>query len=396
MSKKILFVSHDASRTGAPIVLLNFLKWLKVNTDISFEIILKRGGILETEFQAIAPTSIFCSETNTKRNIMARILTRLGFYAKMREIYLRKIKKKLIDSNIGLIYANTSAVSQVLDYISNFLDCPVLCHIHELETGIRDYAGVKNFEIVKQYAQKYIAVSEAVQKNLIENHKISTNRVETIYEFIPTYPSKSKDSKDWQQAKNQISQQLEIPQDAKIVCASGLIEWRKGPDLFIQLARSIYKQNPKFSIYFLWLGSGRKGSNYEHLLHDIKILGLEDSVRFLGLKTNPLDYFAACDVFTLLSREDPFPLVVLEAASVGKPIVCFDNSGGAKEFIENDCGFVVPYLDIEAMAEKILILLNNPELSYNLGQRARQKVQERHDINVTAPKVVDLIEKMLC
>jgi glycosyltransferase involved in cell wall biosynthesis len=62
-----------------------------------------------------------------------------------------------------------------------------------------------------------------------------------------------------------------------------------------------------------------------------------------------LKYFAAFDVFALVSREDPFPVVCLEAASLGKPIVCFNSSDGEKEFVENDCGFVVPDLDIEIM-----------------------------------------------
>ncbi len=54
MSKKVLFISHDASRTGAPIVLLNLLKWFKTNTDIPFQILLKKGGVLEPDFKAIA------------------------------------------------------------------------------------------------------------------------------------------------------------------------------------------------------------------------------------------------------------------------------------------------------------------------------------------------------
>ena len=50
-TSKVLFVSHDASRTGAPILLLNFLKWLKENTEISFITLLKQGGVLEPEFR---------------------------------------------------------------------------------------------------------------------------------------------------------------------------------------------------------------------------------------------------------------------------------------------------------------------------------------------------------
>ena len=41
---KILFISHDAGRTGAPLLLLNMLKWLKGNRDLSFEVLLMKDG----------------------------------------------------------------------------------------------------------------------------------------------------------------------------------------------------------------------------------------------------------------------------------------------------------------------------------------------------------------
>ena len=53
----ILFVSHDASRTGAPIALLTFLRWLRANTDYRFEVLLGCGGPLEPAFEALAPTT---------------------------------------------------------------------------------------------------------------------------------------------------------------------------------------------------------------------------------------------------------------------------------------------------------------------------------------------------
>ena len=52
--KNILFVSHDANRAGAQILLLRFLKLLKNHPDFKFSILLKEGGIIEKEFEEIA------------------------------------------------------------------------------------------------------------------------------------------------------------------------------------------------------------------------------------------------------------------------------------------------------------------------------------------------------
>jgi glycosyltransferase involved in cell wall biosynthesis len=390
--KKILFISHEATRTGAPIVLLNFLKWFKTNTDLPFQILLKQEGVLEPEFEAIAPVSIFHPKIPpARRNLLTRAFKRLGFQSEAKDAYLKQLKEKLIRDNIGLIYANTVTNGEILEFLS-LLECPVICHVHELQWAINYSIGLTGFERVKRHTQQYIAVSKAVKKNLIENHQILEDNIELIYGFIPISPSGLKNQ---QQARDEICQQLNIPEEAAIVCASGATEWRKGTDLFVQLARAVYERIPKTPVYFLWVGGASKGAYFEQLWYDVKSLGLEEYVGFLGVQPNPLDYFAACDVFTLLSREEPFGMVCLEAASLGKPIVCFDGHVGVKEFVENDCGFVVPYLDIETMADKVVTLLNSPEFCQSLGQRAKEKVTACHDINVTAPKILKIIEKFL-
>jgi glycosyltransferase involved in cell wall biosynthesis len=63
--------------------------------------------------------------------------------------------------------------------------------------------------------------------------------------------------------------------------------------------------------------------------------------------SNPLDYLSVFDIFALTSREDPYPLVVLEAALLQKPMVCFEKAGGAQDLIETDAGLIVPYLSLK-------------------------------------------------
>ena len=144
-------------------------------------------------------------------------------------------------------------------------------------------------------------------------------------------------------------------------------------DLFIQLARETYRAEPRSELHFVWLG----GHGYRHvpaeLAHDLRKLGLERRIHFVGHRSDHLDYMATFDIFCLASREDPFPLVMLESAALGKPVICFDESGGAPEFVENDCGFVVPYLDIRAMAARVVELADNRALRDRLGRRGESK-----------------------
>jgi glycosyltransferase involved in cell wall biosynthesis len=116
-------------------------------------------------------------------------------------------------------------------------------------------------------------------------------------------------------------------------------------------------------------------------------------MRFTRAVVKPVDYFAAADVFVLTSREDPHSLVCPEAAALERPTVCFEGAGGAPEFVEEDCGFVVPYLDIMVMADRVVSLPDSLDLRIAIGSAARHKVAQRHNINEAAPRITEIIER---
>jgi glycosyltransferase involved in cell wall biosynthesis len=148
------------------------------------------------------------------------------------------------------------------------------------------------------------------------------------------------------------------------------------------------------SSHFVWLG---RGSSHEiaQFEHDVRFSGLADKIRATGDVKNPFDYIAAADVFALTSREDSYPLACLEAAALEKPIVCFADAGGTPEFIEENCGFSVPYLDIMGMADRVISLLDSPDVRRTMGLSARDKVLERHDIGGAAPRIMEIIERTI-
>ena len=378
---KIVFISHDASRTGAPIVFLNFLRWFKQNTDIPFQILLRKGGELEVEFAKLASTLVF--ETPSPKTLSQRILRRLGLY-KPNSAMIRQ----LTDANIGLIYSNTATNGQVLQALE-FLGCPVISHIHELEYIIQ-YFGIDEFEKTKIRTTHFIACANTVKSNLIEHHNICPENISVIYEFIPI-PAIQENHLN----QKLLEYELSLPDQAFIVGASATTDWRKGTDLFIQLAYIVKRKAKDAPIRFVWVGNRCKGIEYFALQQEILKAGLVDYVHFIGSKPNPLDYFARFDIFTLTSREDPYPLVCLEAASLGKPIICFAQAGGEPEFVEDDCGFVVPYLDLDIMADRVIELYQSPNLRQRLGQNAKNKVSDRHDINTTAPRILEVIKEYL-
>ena len=392
LKMKILFISHDASRTGATIVLLNFLKWIKNNTNISFEIIIKMksGSAMLSEFKSLAPVIIF-SDT-----VVGRLYYFLSFLERfhIQIPWIFRLKRYLSSgmnlNKFDLIYSNTITNSEVLSLLPND-GPPVICHVHELEWGIQ-YYGISKFNMTKKFSDRFIAVSKAVRENLTRNHGIAPDAVELNYEFIPI---KILSKIDEPNARKIVRQEFGMDENSVVICGSGTTGWRKGPDLFIQLAFQVIKQVKERSVFFLWVGGQKSGLERNNLLYDIKKSGISNSIRFISEKENPFTYFAASDIFAMVSREDPFPLVCLEAAALGKPILCFDQAGGMKEFVEKDAGFVVPYLDISTMAIRCVDLIESPELRNKMGRKAFDKVSQRHDLSVAGPQLLKIIKETI-
>jgi glycosyltransferase involved in cell wall biosynthesis len=384
-SEEILFISHDAGRTGAPFVLLNFQRWLKENTSVRFTTILRRSGPLETEFAKLGETFLIEGSWN-RRSLPARFANRLGLLTSKSE----KEFAALRDRSHRLIYSNTVTNGDVLRALVR-PGVQVITHVHELDYWIKE-SGATNWKQVRSYTTKFIAVSEAVSQNLQRQHGIAPARIEVIHEFIPTKPQAQCDV----QSQRPISRaQLGIPEDAFVVGGSGSETWRKGKDLFVQLAALLRRRSEGRPFRFVWVGWEGDEEDRRKLKRDMEEAGVSDSVQWTGEVANPLDYFACFDVFALVSREDPFPLVCLEAALLEKPVICFAGAGGAPELVEEDSGFVVPYLDLNAMADKLLLLSENEELRRKMGACGAVKVRNRFSLDVMAPRLYHLIDSLL-
>ncbi len=387
-NKKVLFICHDALRTGAPIFLLNFLKWFHQNSEIPFQILLKDGGELESEFKALAPLTAFNNKSFTGK-WWNRLATLMPLFSEFEDrLQKNKLKRNLLKDNIKLVYSNTVTNGEVLRFLSD-LKCPIITQVHELEYWIH-LSGTKNFDLVRKYTNQFIAVSEAVKQNLVINHDIPDDKVDVVHGFIPIEALKYSSG-----YKNNMRESLKISSDAFIVGGSGHETWRKGKDLFIQLALNVLRKLVDRPIHFVWIGGRPERAELYKLEHDIRHAGISANIHFVDQVANPIDFYAEFDVFAMTSREDPFPLVNLEAAALGKPIICFDNSGGSPEFVRNDAGFVVPYLDINEMADKIIMLLEDEKLRKQLGENAFEKVRDNYDISVGAKKIQNIIERYL-
>jgi len=87
--------------------------------------------------------------------------------------------------------------------------------------------------------------------------------------------------------------------------------------------------------------------------------------------------------------------VVTEAMATGKPVIGTEVGGIPDQIIDGYNGFLVPPRDPEAIARKIIELLENPEKTKEMGKKARQLVEEKFDIEIRVKKLVRLYKELL-
>lgn len=363
--------------------LLHFLRWFKKYGNRPFAILLGHGGDMFSEFEQLGDTWSMVQSRWIPGGVRASLLAASGLGAWARRAERGDVQRFAARCAPALIYVNSIAGALAIEFLDPQI--PVLTHVHELESCFHPQR-VPSYSTLLARTRQFIACSNAVRSNLIKNHRIDAKSIETVHESIPVDEIKAS------QSREAMLKELHIPNGAPVVVGGGTVGWGKGTDLFVQLAQEFRRRRSE--AYFVWIGTGPElqAAAFEQ---DIRATGLTEKIRCTGSVSNPADYLAAADVFVLTSREDSYPLICLEAATLAKPIVCFESAGGMPEFVEQDCGFVTPYIDIIAMANRLLQLLDSPDLRTTMGACARRKVAQRHDVKDAAKTIAGIIERTI-
>lgn len=375
---KTIFISHDLSKTGAPMVLLALLKWIKENhSEIEIHCLALDGGELEEEFRKVSNCFTILSTLNKLENTFFQVLEqrvkkKIGFY-QPKPHPRDELIKVLGKENFNLIYANTViTIPLAYQLKAQSPQAKFIAHIHELSSIISLF--LPNVKSYFPYIDRIIVPSDLTKKHLIEKFSCAPQMIEKVSGFTS----------------------LEIKGDGKnrnefIVGGAGTVHWRKGSDLFLQVARHVFKKHPELNIKFEWIGSI---SEKEKIIieADIEKTGLENKISFLGAKANPEQYYSNFDIFLLPSREDPFPLVAIEMGMLAKPVICFEKATGTEEVVKLGGGFILPYLDVEAMAEKVIIYYQNSQLLKSDGDKAKELFSKYTPENI-CPILLEVIKR---
>jgi len=157
----------------------------------------------------------------------------------------------------------------------------------------------------------------------------------------------------------------------------GRLEWKKGYEFALQAVKLLQDQGIECD--YRIIGEGEHRTALEFARHQLDI---KENVQFLGALSHEqvIEHLAWADVFLHPSVSEGFCNAVLEAQAVGLPVVCSDAGGLPENVADGVTGFVVPRRDPAALAEKLVVLANNPDMCKSFGEAGVVRVKNQYTI----------------
>jgi glycosyltransferase involved in cell wall biosynthesis len=303
---------------------------------------------------------------------------------------IMRLSSVLRRERIDIVHCHMAIASACASPIARLSRVPVLietAHGREIWREGKRLRG--SFWVDRQVGRltdRFIAVSEAVARHLIENKRIPIHKITVI--------RNGRDLSQYQPANcaqaREARVELLLEQEAPVILMLARFSIEKGHRLLIESVRQLISRWPQLIV--LLAGDGP-------LENEIKAqcarFGLANNVRFLGYRSDTQKLLAAADIVVLPSRIEGLPLVAVEALASGRAVVGTAVGGTPEVVIDGDTGLVVPPEDPIRFGEALESLLCDPERRKRMGTRGRKLVEERFDVRSQVERTTALYSELL-
>jgi len=380
--RTVLLVSHEASRTGAPILCLSLARQLSKRFNVVM--LLLRDGPLTPHFKAS------CVRLAVTKGVQSGDIRTV--------MWSLDTPEHRVDAAI---------VNSIVSY-------PVLSFLGHLKVQsvmlIHEYAAyckpAHPFDHVVKFSGRVVFSAPTTKANAIEEigdlpilkESLVLPQGQCVAEVAAR--TDAEQAAEMRLIASALDKGAEV--DTITVVGAGSVNLRKGVDVFIQCAAQLRKKAPGVPFNFVWVGGGyepERDQSYSVYLHEqVKRSGLTHCFTFLGEVADIQAVYDRTDVFLLTSRLDPLPNVGIDAICSGLPIFCFSEASGIADIlIQEGYGdeLVAPYMDIEAMASQVARVVVNPEQRHALGKRLQATAKEVFSMDHYAESLGNEVDALL-
>jgi len=378
MSKngRILFIAHDAEKSGAPRVTTRLAIALHRRGRGVLLCFPGRGGCEEEARAAGVPVAVIDNPPVSLAGASSRHRLRLlgkrlaAFFNYWRLARRRDVDLVWVGSSVGIV-AGTAAW---------LAGKPVIYHVHE-DLVLSRATRAKVF-LIRHTARGLIFVARKCQAAFEprprgQRWRLIPNSIDAgAFEAAP---------RDEGLRKEQGAGDGDV-----VYLTLAYLSPRKGIDVLLRAFERLSRNHGNMR---LWI-AGDTRPEHRAFVEDqhrfIREAGLEDRVRFLGHREDVARLLKSADVLVLSSRNEALPLTIAEAMAAGRPVVATDVGSVRDMVAEGRTGHIVPPEDEEALAKGMAVYADDPKLRKRHGRAGRKLCLKRY----AAEPILEQVEKL--
>lgn len=339
-TQPFLFVSHEATQTGAPLILLEVAQTMKEMLGIQPVFFICRGAYdMVDDFREVGPSYIpdHCQD-----------------HVCLEKEYSFFFKALFEKKEFQRVFVNSVESIHVLPHLKG-AKASIVSLVHELGSHY-DKGFFENIDLCSDIV---IFPAQFVKDKAMENYRFKQAEIRIFHQGLlkPEILLADRFANH-----RQIREELNLSPDARIVLGCGSLIARKGIDIFVWIALSTLHNLPKnHDLHFVWIGDAPTNYWQMWVNRDVEQSAYSDHIHFVGEKQDTVPYFTGSNFFLMTSRGDSFPCVVQEAIAAGLKVIGFEKTGGYPEIIHGDRGVILPYGDIYSAASYIIDQYDTPK-----------------------------------
>jgi glycosyltransferase involved in cell wall biosynthesis len=308
-----------------------------------------------------------------------KIKRKLGFktFNPEEAIFIHSLKK----NKIQVVMAQYGTTSNRIVSICKKINIPLITHFHGYDASITTVIESCNkYEEVFNYSTYIMAVSRSMQKRLIElgcpSEKVIYNPYGPDVSFLKLEPQFSENT----------------------FIGLGRFVEKKAPYYTILAFKKVLEQFPDAKLVI-----GGQGNLFEVCQNLVRYHKMEANVILPGVLTKDafLEYlkkslaFVQHSVTALNGDQEGTPVAIMEASAAGLPVIATLHAGIPDVIIDGTTGFLVDEHDVDGMAEKMTLLLENKALAKQLGNSGKERMKSHFSLQKHLDVIDDLVEKTI-
>ncbi|WP_026486299.1 glycosyltransferase [Caldanaerobius polysaccharolyticus] len=327
---------------------------------------------------------------NNVKEELGKQLTLISLIENYRILFANLIEEFVSKNKIDIIVAND--VISLLAAKQAQLNIPCLLTVHGY---LADEYIASNSIVKNSLEERYLRAIEEIAYIISDN-------IVVVGERIKEYISKIIRRKIFV-LDNFVDTKRYRPYDIKqnnetyTILFAGRLTKQKGVIYLVEALELLLSE--KIDAKLIVAGDGEERNLLKKYILENK---LENNIELLGIIDNKqmFQIYNRCNVVVIPSikignAEESFGFVAIEAMACGKPVIA-SNIGGLRKIIEDGYnGFLVPERNPEAIAEKIKMLMSNPELSKEVGINARKTVEEKFSVEIVVKKYLNIYKETI-